>query len=218
MSRERPAPARECIPRVAFPLADGSPGGPRRLAGRRRVCFRSFDAASARRAAIRGRSGGRSSLVRSAQRLQIGFEPAAMGRIQLMFRPTTASLHATFGSAKVLLLVFLTSGAADFAAAQTPAYQQASVIVPQGNDCLLHPVGETDPGKSLRVSVDLDGVARFYAIRASQPGAVQQLMLDCIDAAGKTNGYTVDLRSDDTFASRPFDPVRANLVPRPALQ
>lgn len=118
---------------------------------------------------------------------------------------------------KLLLLVCLMSGGADLAAAQTPAYQQASVVVPQGNDCLLHSQGETDPGKSLRVSVDLDDVARFYAIRATQPGAVQQLVLDCIDSTGQAKSYPVDLRSDDTFAPRPFDPVRANLVPRPPL-
>ena len=118
---------------------------------------------------------------------------------------------------KLLLPVFLTIMGADFGAAQSAAYQQASVVVPQGSDCLLHAPGETDPGKSLRVSVDLDGVARFYAIRATQGGAVQQLILDCIDATGQTKSYTIDLRSDDTFASRPFDPVRAKLVPRPPL-
>ena len=100
---------------------------------------------------------------------------------------------------------------------EASAYEPASIVLPVGSDCWLRPPGETRPEKSLAVHADPDGVARFYAVRATQPDAVQSLSLDCTDLAGQARSYAVDLRSDETFAPRPFDPARAHLAVRPPL-
>ena len=64
---------------------------------------------------------------------------------------------------------------------------------------------------------DADGVVRFLAVRPTLPTSVNRLTLDCTDSQGNANTYSVDLRSEETFAERPFDPLRANLAFRPAL-
>jgi len=97
------------------------------------------------------------------------------------------------------------------------AFEPASVVVPAGKACALHPVGNLDPKQTVHVGVEADGVARFQAVRALHAGDVEQLALDCTDAQGHATTYDVDLRSDDTFAARPFDPIRAGYEPRPAL-
>jgi hypothetical protein len=96
-------------------------------------------------------------------------------------------------------------------------YQAASVVVPGGGGCLLHPQGVTDPKRTASLRVDADGVARFNALRATAPAATTRLELDCTDSAGKKTTYPVDLMAPETFAQRPFDPARAGLELRPAL-
>jgi Tyrosine-protein kinase ephrin type A/B receptor-like len=101
--------------------------------------------------------------------------------------------------------------------AQATAFQNASVVAPAGASCVLRPQGDTAPEHSITIIVDADGVARFQAARATQPGAVAALALDCTGPDGKSQTIIVDLRSDSTFDSRPFDAVRAGLSVRPAL-
>ncbi len=96
-------------------------------------------------------------------------------------------------------------------------FEQASLEVPAGNNCILHPDGNSDPSQSIALRSDADGVARFLAVRPTLPDSVNELALDCTDSQGYANTYRVDLRSADTFAERPFDPVRANLAFRPGL-
>lgn len=96
-------------------------------------------------------------------------------------------------------------------------YEPASVLIPAGNTCSLHPQGVTDPKLAIPLVVDADGVARFYALRPRQPGDVDQMALDCTDVDGSKKTYPVDLRSADTFAPRPFDNARAGLEVRPPL-
>jgi len=91
------------------------------------------------------------------------------------------------------------------------------VVAPAGASCVLHPQGDTTPGHSIATAVDADGVARFQAARAIQPGAVVALALDCTLPNGKSQTIPVDLRSQSTFAPRPFDAARAGLSVRPAL-
>ena len=121
------------------------------------------------------------------------------------------------------VFALLVISGADLAGAQTttapsrPQFESASVAVPAGNRCLLHPEGNADPRQSIHVSSDEDGVARFLAVRPTLPGSVERLALDCTDSGGNAQTYSVDLRSEATFAARPFDPVAANLSFRPGL-
>jgi hypothetical protein len=98
-----------------------------------------------------------------------------------------------------------------------PHFEPASVAVPAGNRCKIHPESGADSNQSIHVSSDDDGVARFLAVRPTQPNSVDRLALDCIDSDGNSHTYSVDLRSETTFAPRPFDPVVANLSFRPGL-
>lgn len=96
-------------------------------------------------------------------------------------------------------------------------FETASVIVPAGNSCLLHPDGNSDPTQSIPVNADEDGVARFQAVRPAQQDSVDRLALECTDANGISQTYLVDLRSEATFAPRPFNPAFTTLAVRPAL-
>lgn len=96
-------------------------------------------------------------------------------------------------------------------------FEAASVVVPRGSTCTLHPEGNSDPAQAVPVGVDEDGVARFQAVRPTVPNAVDRLDLNCTDAAGNQKTYTVDLRSEATFAPRAFDASRTTLVARPPL-
>jgi hypothetical protein len=96
-------------------------------------------------------------------------------------------------------------------------FEAASVAVPAGDDCVLHPDGNRDPKESVPVSADEDGVARFLVLRPTAPNGVGRLALDCTDSKGSTKTYAVDLQSKETFAPRPFDASRAALAVRPAL-
>ena len=98
-----------------------------------------------------------------------------------------------------------------------PQFEPASIEVPAGNDCVLHPEGNQDPAQSIAVSADEDGRVRFQAVRATPMDRVTALALDCTDSRGISSSYTVDLQSEETFAPRLFDPIRANLALRPAL-
>jgi hypothetical protein len=98
-----------------------------------------------------------------------------------------------------------------------PQFESASVYVPAGNDCVLHPKDNQDPSQSIPLRSDADGVARFLAVRPTLPASVDQLALDCIDSNGNANTFLVDLRSEETFVERPFDPSSANLAFRPGL-
>src|SRR5215469_8202075 len=108
--------------------------------------------------------------------------------------------------------------------ASTPAqpagdgqFEEASVDAPADSNCMLHPEGDRDPNESIHVYADEDGVVRFLAVRPTMPDSVQRLTLDCTDADQRTQIYTVDLRSETTFAPRPFDGSRTSLAVRPAL-
>ena len=96
-------------------------------------------------------------------------------------------------------------------------FESVSVVVPAGNACVLHPDGSLDPKQSIRLRADADGVVRFQAVRPTHPNSVDRLALDCTDSYGNDKTYSVDLRSEETFERRPFDPVSANLAFRPAL-
>lgn len=48
-------------------------------------------------------------------------------------------------------------------------FEPASVAVPVGNTCVLHPEGNSDAAKSISVSADADGVARFQVVRPTRP-------------------------------------------------
>src|SRR5208283_299772 len=98
-----------------------------------------------------------------------------------------------------------------------PRFEPASVEVLAGNNCVLHPEDNPDLSQSISLRPDADGVVRFLAVRPTLPNSVDRLTLDCTDSQGNANSYPIDLRSEETFADRPFDPLRANLAVRPAL-
>lgn len=50
-------------------------------------------------------------------------------------------------------------------------FEPASVYVPAGNDCTLHPADNADPSQSIALRSDADGVVRFLAVRATLPPA-----------------------------------------------
>jgi hypothetical protein len=95
--------------------------------------------------------------------------------------------------------------------------RDASVVAPAGASCVLHPKGDAAPEHSLAIDVDADGIARFQTSAATQSGVAAALALDCTGPKGKSQTIAIDLRSESTFASRPFDAVRAGLSVRPAL-
>jgi hypothetical protein len=121
----------------------------------------------------------------------------------------------------IMILGLLGCGRDVFAQTSTPAgrpqFEEASVAVAAGNSCILHPEGTADSNQSIHVSSDEDGVARFLAVRPTVPNSVDRLALDCTDSNGSSQTYSVDLRSEETFAPRPFDPVLANATFRPGL-
>ena len=123
-----------------------------------------------------------------------------------------------FAAAAVACLLLITGA---YSQAAGPAnhrqFEPASFAVPAGNTCALHPEGNPDPAATLTVRADADGVIRFLAVRPNLPGSVENLTLECTDDRGIDSTYTVDLRSELTFAPNPFDPVRAGLELRPAL-
>ena len=93
-------------------------------------------------------------------------------------------------------------------------YVPASVKAAPDLQCKLHAQGST-PASGLTVFTDGDGYARFHAIRAS-PASWPQ-MLTCIDEAGRTSSYLVDLASDETFADRQANIANERGIDRPAL-
>jgi hypothetical protein len=123
--------------------------------------------------------------------------------------------------AAVVILGLLVCGRGAYSQAAEPVghaqFEPASVDVPAGNDCVLHPKDNQDPSQSVPVRSDADGVARFLAVRPTLPNSIDQLALDCTDSHGYANTFLVDLRSEETFVQRPFDPSRANLAFRPGL-
>jgi hypothetical protein len=103
------------------------------------------------------------------------------------------------------------------ARSQEAQFEPASVAVSAGSNCILHPQGNQDPKESLHVNADEDGVVRFLARRATAPNSVERLVLECTDANKQAKTYSVDLRSEETFKPRPFDPSHTTLRVRPAL-
>ncbi len=97
------------------------------------------------------------------------------------------------------------------------SYTPAAVYASPGLECTLYPTGSA-PSAGLPVYTDDDGYARFHAVRAVAGDAVHQLNMDCTDSAGHSSFYTVDLTSDDTFASRPLNLVDERGTNRPALE
>jgi hypothetical protein len=135
-------------------------------------------------------------------------------------------VQSTFGRsnsvcAAVLIFGLLVSCRSAYSQATGPhgrlQFEPASVNVPAGNDCVLHPKNNHDPSQSIPLRSDADGVARFLAVRPTLPASVDQLALDCTDSHGNANTFLVDLRSEETFVQRPFDPSSANLAFRPGL-
>ncbi len=123
-----------------------------------------------------------------------------------------------FAAAAVACLLLITGAYSQAAvAANRRQFEPASFAVPAGNTCALYPEGNPDPDATLTVRADADGVVRFLALRPTLPGSVEHLTLACTDDGGIDSTYTIDLRSELTFAPNPFDPVRAGLELRPAL-
>jgi hypothetical protein len=96
------------------------------------------------------------------------------------------------------------------------SYIPASVYAQPDLECKLYPAGSSS-SQGLTVFTDDDGYARFYAVRAADSDATQQLALDCTDDTETSHSYSVDLTSDDTFASRPLNIAAERGVDRPAL-
>jgi hypothetical protein len=123
-----------------------------------------------------------------------------------------------FAAPAVACLLLITGA---FSQAAGPVHQrqfeEASLAVPAGNTCALYPEGKPDPAATLTLRADADGVVRFLAVRPNLPGSVEHLTLACTDDRGIDSTYTVDLRSELTFAPNPFDPVCAGLELRPPL-
>jgi hypothetical protein len=149
-----------------------------------------------------------------------------MTTIDMNTRFTTSSSRNGFArvtnlgfAAAAVAFLLLIPGAYSQAAgpANHRPFEAASFAVPAGNTCALYPEGNPDPAATLTVRPDADGVIRFLAVRPDLPGSVEHLTLECTDDRGIDSTYTVDLRSDLTFAPNPFDPVRAGLELRPAL-
>src|SRR5579885_2195825 len=44
------------------------------------------------------------------------------------------------------------------------AFEPASLAVPAGSVCSVHPEGDTDPTHAIRLRADADGIARFHAL------------------------------------------------------
>jgi len=149
-----------------------------------------------------------------------------MTTIDMSTRFTTSSSRSGFArvtnlgfAAAAVACLLLITGAYSQAAgpANHRQFEPASFAVPAGNTCALYPEGNPDPAATLTVRADADGVIRFLAVRPNLPGSVEHMTLECTDDRGIDSTYTVDLRSDLTFAPNPFDPVRAGLELRPAL-
>ncbi|MGA3197341.1 MAG: hypothetical protein ABSD39_20285 [Terriglobales bacterium] len=148
-----------------------------------------------------------------------------MTTIDLSTRFTTSSsrngfagvIHFGFSVAVSYLLLMAGAYSQAIDTANRRQFEPASFAVPAGNTCALHPEGNADPAATLTVRADADGVIRFLAVRPTLPGSVELLTLECTDDGGIDSTYTVDLRSELTFAPNPFDPVRAGLELRPAL-
>jgi hypothetical protein len=102
-------------------------------------------------------------------------------------------------------------------AASKKTFTPASVHAVPGLHCKLYPTGSA-PSSGLEVFTDGDGYARFYAVRAASADAVQKLTMDCVDSAGKSSSYSIDLRSDDTFAPHPLNLANERGIDRPALK
>jgi hypothetical protein len=148
-----------------------------------------------------------------------GFEFSIMQTLSGAVSCLSGGSKALCATGAILGLLVCSRGAFPQAAemASNPQFEPASIAVPAGNDCILHPKDNQDPSQSLPLRSDADGVARFLAVRPAYPDSVEKLALDCIDSQGNANTYLVDLRSEETFVQRPFDPSRANLALRPGL-
>ena len=126
--------------------------------------------------------------------------------------------HSVYTTITILSLLMCCRGAdAQAGPGGRARFEPASVVVPAGNTCVLHPEGNSDPAQSISVNAGADGVARFQVVRPTRPDSVDRLALGCTDSNGSSQTYSVDLRSDATFKALPFDPVLANLTYRPAL-
>ena len=143
------------------------------------------------------------------------------GRVNPNWRKTGMKTLSVTTLATLVILGLRVCCSGPYAQAATPDapphFEDASIEIPAGNSCVMHPKDSPDLSQSISVRSGADGVLRFLAVRSNRPHSVEQLAVDCTDSQGNANTYAVDLRSEDTFVSRPFDPVRANLKLRPAL-
>ncbi len=95
------------------------------------------------------------------------------------------------------------------------SFSAASVRASPGLNCKLYPPGAPSAGVSL--VTDDDGYARFHAAKSAAHDAIQRLVLDCLDASGKSSTYSVDLTSSETFAPNPINLAKSPGTDRPAL-
>ena len=118
-----------------------------------------------------------------------------------------------------LSLCLLAEARAEVFPTPTPAkkaFAPASVFAAPGLQCKLYPLGD-DPSKGINVFTDDDGYARFHAVKATAADTVRLLTLACGEPAGKLSTYSIDLTSDETFATRPIDLAKQRGIDRPAL-
>lgn len=117
----------------------------------------------------------------------------------------------------LLAICLIADAASGSCAGRGAPFAPASVRAAAGLQCKLHPLADAS-SDGVPVYPDSDGYARFYAVKAKPGDAAGQFVLDCVDAAGKSSSYAVDLTSDDTFAPRMLDLSKEPGTDRPALQ
>jgi hypothetical protein len=103
------------------------------------------------------------------------------------------------------------------ASAPKKSFTPASFAAQPDLQCQVYPPGSKS-SQGITVFTNDDGYARFHAVRATASDSVQRLAADCINSAGVSYSYSVDLTSADTFASRPLDASKERGIDRPALE
>ncbi len=119
------------------------------------------------------------------------------------------------GLLAICLIGVAASAPRAFAADGTPMVP-ASIHAAPGLQCKLHPASGA-ASDSIPVYPDSDGYARFFAVKGKAGEVASQFALDCVDAAGKSGSYVVDLASDETFVPHPLDLSKEPGKDRPPL-
>jgi hypothetical protein len=119
-----------------------------------------------------------------------------------------------------IITLFAALSAAQSVTAQanitTQKYGPASVRAMPGLQCELHPPG-TPAAQGIPLATDIDGYARFYAVRVGKGEAGQWLTLSCTNSSGRAFSYPVNLASAATFAARPLKLAAEPGIDRPPL-